>query len=116
MSVHLDDITLLRRLIALVRVMTSRPHAAADYLGAVCEIEGDVVAAIRCPSPGRHVGAVEAILVASLKHLAGGHITTIAEALIVAHVAQRLLHIVGEHLSAAVLAATAGGSNGDHGG
>jgi hypothetical protein len=104
MSVHPNDAAILRRLISLTLAVTGRPSAAAIYLADVIEIEADIAVAIRCAAPGRHVGTVEIALALILKRLAGEHIATTGEVLILAHTAQRLVDVVREHLFEAVAA------------
>jgi hypothetical protein len=113
-TVHLDDCTLLRRLIKLTEIITSRPVIAPAVLLDLCEIEGDIRTAIRCPASGHHVGVVEGIVFAVLKHLAGGHIKTMGEVIRFATIAQQMLPLVRDHLFEAVIATRGGAHHGFH--
>jgi hypothetical protein len=97
MSVHPNDAAILRRLISITLAITSRPALAPVMLPDLFEVGDDIAAAMRCPSPGRHIGTVEIALGVILTRLASEHIKTMGEVLILADAARRLLPIVREH-------------------
>lgn len=102
MSVHLSDAALLKRLIVLHGAIVIAPHRAFDRLADLIEIEGDILAAIRCPSHVSCVGVAEGILFSALKHIAGASLSQV-EVYRYSLIAQHALPMVHDHLYAATL-------------
>lgn len=103
MSVHLPDHTLLLRLIRLAEAIVSRPQSAFGLLIELSEIEDDLVAAMRCPSPPALIGPAEGILYGALRHIASAHLSQV-DAYRFALIAQHALPMVRDHLFAIVTA------------
>lgn len=102
MSVHVNDSALLSRMIRVAEAIIARPQTAFAFVPDLVEIEGDLVAAIRCPAVGSKIGKAETILHAALAHLATARLSQV-EVYRFAFLAQHALPMVRDHLFALVV-------------
>lgn len=102
MTVHVNDRALLSRLIRVAETIIARPHTAFAFVPDLVEIEGDLVASIRCPDARSRMGKAEVILLAALSHLATARVSQV-EAYRFAFLAQHALPMVRDHLFALVV-------------
>jgi hypothetical protein len=100
MSVHLSDRAVLARLIRLCSTIINAPHAAADHLPDLIEVEADLAVATRCPASPSFIGYAELVVITCLMALATKRLDG-ADAYRCTYTVQLFVEKIGENYLAA---------------